>query len=115
VGVDAESIRPLPHLMAFAQRYFAAEEVAQLQASAPAQQAPHFFALWTLKEAWAKARGFGLAAPLASARFALAAPEEHVPPALRFAPGLPDESDRWQIFLRRPGPNHVVAVAAALS
>jgi 4'-phosphopantetheinyl transferase len=112
VGVDAERIRPLPRLAALAQRFFAASEAHDLECAPPDARARRFFAYWTLKEAWAKARGFGLAAPLD--RVQLALPEDPgSTPALTFAPGLPDQPDRWQLFLFHPTPAHVLAVAAA--
>ena len=60
---------------------------------------------------WAKARGFGLAAPLDRVEFTV---DGVASPRVRFAPGMPDQADRWRFALHRPGPGHVLAVAAAV-
>ncbi len=66
VGIDVESgARSLP-TAELAHRFFSPSEADQLAAfDAPLRQA-RFLALWTLKEAYLKARGFGLSLPLDS-------------------------------------------------
>jgi 4'-phosphopantetheinyl transferase len=66
VGVDVERLdrRARPGL---AGRWFAPEEVAALDDLAEPQRARRFLELWTLKEAYVKARGLGvIGLPLAS-------------------------------------------------
>lgn len=64
VGVDVEALARPVELLALARRYFAAPEVQALEALAPSLQREFFFSLWTLKEAWVKAKGLGLRVPL---------------------------------------------------
>lgn len=64
VGVDVEALGREVELLALARRYFATPEVLALEALAPVPQRELFFALWTLKEAWVKAKGLGLRVPL---------------------------------------------------
>jgi 4'-phosphopantetheinyl transferase len=64
IGVDVEQIRSLPDMQQIANRFFCVEEAAELM-SLPAGQREHaFFLCWTRKEAYIKAIGDGLAAPL---------------------------------------------------
>ena len=59
IGVDAEdTARAAP--LAVAPRFLARAELARLQAIPADKQARWFFEYWTLKEAYAKAVGFGL-------------------------------------------------------
>ncbi len=68
VGIDVENAsRTLP-AAELAQRFFSCSEAEHIASiDAPLRQA-RFLALWTLKEAYLKARGFGLSLPLDSVR-----------------------------------------------
>ncbi|BGE87889.1 hypothetical protein Ms3S1_p11300 (plasmid) [Methylosinus sp. 3S-1] len=68
VGVDIENASRDIDLLALARAYFAPAETALLEALVEEERAAAFFQLWTLKEAYVKARGDGLA--LAFDRFA---------------------------------------------
>ena len=70
LGIDAEAWRT-PAPIELASRYFAPTEVRLLIARAPAERPSTFYRLWTLKEAYLKATGQGLAAPLDSFAFSL--------------------------------------------
>ena len=68
VGVDVEHInRTLTHDVA--ERFFSPQEVADLRALPEDEQPVVFFDYWTLKEAYIKARGLGLALPLGQFTF----------------------------------------------
>jgi 4'-phosphopantetheinyl transferase len=67
IGVDTESIRATVEYQALAERYFAPEEVAWLDAAPIDQRRSRFFRMWTVKEAFLKATGEGLGRPLADA------------------------------------------------
>jgi 4'-phosphopantetheinyl transferase len=68
VGVDVEVLeRRVP--LAVAPRYFTADEADALAALAPEAQPRRFIELWTLKEAYLKALGSGLAGGLGAASF----------------------------------------------
>lgn len=64
IGVDVEKIQPERTGDEIANRYFSAEEVAELRALPTDQQAEGFFLCWTRKEAYVKALGEGLRFPL---------------------------------------------------
>lgn len=63
VGADVERIRPVRRLEALAARWFAPGERAWLSAVPEDEREAAFFAVWTRKEAFAKALGRGLATP----------------------------------------------------
>lgn len=65
LGVDVEWRRELPHAD-LARRFFAPDETTALEALAVDDQRAGFFACWTRKEAYIKAKGLGLSLPLHS-------------------------------------------------
>jgi 4'-phosphopantetheinyl transferase len=111
VGVDVERIdRRLVHDVA--ERYFSEREVADLRALPIEEQETVFFDYWTLKEAYIKARGLGLALPLGQFTF------HRLPgaaPSISFAPELRDDSSTWQFAQFWPSPDHRMAVAVRRS
>ncbi len=60
VGVDVEAITRNVETVALAERFFAPVEAALVKACSDGAQTDCFFRLWTLKEAYVKARGLGL-------------------------------------------------------
>lgn len=93
IGVDVESTTREAEMLALAERYFAASEVSMLRAAAPLQLRELFFRLWTLKEAYVKARGLGLQLGLDSFAFGF---DPALQPALLQATG--DDAGRWSCF-----------------
>jgi len=61
IGVDIEYIRPLSNMKAIAARFFSEAEYQAIQAVPLDEQNAVFFKIWTMKEAWLKATGKGLA------------------------------------------------------
>lgn len=107
VGVDVEHIgRHLTHDIAG--RFFAPDEVADLRKLPLHDQERVFFDYWTLKEAYIKARGFGLALPLGEFAFKLNPPG---PPAITFLPSLDDDPSTWQFMQDWPTPQHRLGLA----
>jgi len=107
VGVDVEHLgRTLTHDVA--ERFFSAREVRDLRARRPAERQQAFFDYWTLKEAYIKARGLGLALPLGQFTFLL---DADAPPTIEFASELPDDPRSWQFAQRWITPRHRLAVA----
>lgn len=94
VGVDIEAVRPEVASSGIAERFFAAGERAALAALGPEDRTRAFFTCWTRKEAYLKARGSGLALPLASFEVTLAV---DLPPAIVSAPEGAGEVARWKI------------------
>jgi len=70
LGIDAEVWRE-PAPIELAERYFAAVEARLLANLAPDERSSAFYRLWTLKEAYLKATGQGLATALDSFAFGL--------------------------------------------
>jgi 4'-phosphopantetheinyl transferase len=64
IGVDVEGDRPLSDMADIARRFFCAEEHRQLMSMAEDERKRGFFRCWTRKEAYLKATGDGLHAPL---------------------------------------------------
>jgi 4'-phosphopantetheinyl transferase len=109
VGIDVEdTARAITHDIP--SRFFSPAEVHELQAHPAAAQASAFFDYWTLKEAYIKARGLGLAIPLDQFSFHLA-PQE--PPVLTLDPRQDDTADRWQFHLASPTTRHRLALAVS--
>ena len=92
-GVDVESLSRRVEAMALAQRYFAAEEVATLAALQGAALQERFIALWTLKEAWLKARGTGLREPLDAFHIEV----DGGRPTIAFSRLPGEDPGRWQL------------------
>jgi 4'-phosphopantetheinyl transferase len=93
VGVDVEDTSRRGDTVNVADRFFSPLEVDALHALPEDAQRDRFFAYWTLKEAYIKARGMGLAIPLDHFSFLLDAP---LPIAIRFDPQLEDDPASWQ-------------------
>ena len=108
VGIDVEFTgRHLLHDN-IPERFFSSREVADLRALPPEAQHSAFFDYWTLKEAYIKARGLGLALPLGQFTFLR---RDGQSPRIEFAPELHDEPDTWQFAQLSPTPEHRMAIA----
>lgn len=107
LGVDVEFTQRKARALAVAQRYFSPTEVQDLYALAEGDRRARFFDLWTLKEAYIKACGMGLAIPLAS--FSYLFTERGI--AVQFARERNDDAARWQFWQLRLGPSHQAAIA----
>ena len=109
--MDVEHIDRRVGIAEVAPRVFSAREREGLTAQpTEALRRARFFELWTLKEAYIKAIGKGLAAPLAQITFELA---ERSAPRLSFGPGVADDAERYRIGVQPLGPQHVLAWALA--
>jgi 4'-phosphopantetheinyl transferase len=90
VGFDVEDLaRDAP--LEVADR-FAPSERAALAALGAGPREELFFVLWTLKEAYIKARGLGLAIPLDQVAFDVSLPKVEV----AFGAGCPDDAAAWR-------------------
>jgi 4'-phosphopantetheinyl transferase len=109
IGVDVENrARRLRH-RDLAERFFGEAEVEALRALAPEARARRFLELWTLKEAYLKARGCGISIPLRGFQFQLS---DSAPPRIRFDPALVcDDPESWQFALHQPTQTHTLALA----
>lgn len=105
VGIDVEWLAREPAAEDLAERYFAPAERHALAAVPPAEKIETFLAFWTLKEAYIKAIGKGLAQPLESFAFTLD------PLTVRFDADLADEPAHWLFRRLRPTEAHLMALA----
>ncbi len=71
LGVDIELLRPLSNMQELANNFFCIEEARELLSLPENQQVESFYRCWTQKEAYVKAIGEGLSAPLRSFRVSL--------------------------------------------
>jgi 4'-phosphopantetheinyl transferase len=107
-GVDIERLDRLETVTHIAARFFAERETRALLALPPLMQRRRFFDLWTLKEAYIKARGMGLSIPLTD--FSIHFPAEGAP-AIHFADGVDDEASRWQLWSFDAGEDYALSLA----
>jgi 4'-phosphopantetheinyl transferase len=91
LGVDVEPLTRGAEILAIAASVFAPDELASLRALPEPAQHDRALALWTLKEAYIKARGLGLSLPLAGFAFSFDRPHPHI----AFAPTVIDTPSRW--------------------
>lgn len=108
VGVDVENIRRPLNVDALAPTVFAPMELADVRGCTPGERRDRFFAYWTLKEAYIKARGMGLSIPLDAFWFDL----EGRSPRLHLTDRCPDHPLRWWFYQYVPTTHHRLAVAA---
>ena len=108
IGVDVERIRPEVASETIAEHFFSPREVAVLRALPATLQATAFFACWTRKEAYIKARGDGLSLPLDQFAVSLAPGE---PAALLYTAWDAQEAARWALHDLASGPGYRAAVA----
>jgi len=106
VGIDVEAIVPSLDMVGLATRFFSPAEAADLERCAELVRPARFAELWTLKEAYVKARGDGLARALD--RFAFRFQDSSL---LEFDTDIDDASSRWTFALFAPTDRHRMAVA----
>ena len=104
-GIDVECVRPLKDMMGIAEAVFSLAENAYLDRRA-ADQADIFFKLWTLKEAYIKAIGQGLSAPLKEITFDI---REKIIQATFTNELLTDAG--WQFHHGKPTASHYLSIA----
>jgi 4'-phosphopantetheinyl transferase len=109
IGVDVENVRTHEAAIEVADRYFHAEELAELRTLSSEKQKQRFFEYWTLKESYIKARGMGLTIPLERFAFHLDDPERIW---LTIDSTLNDRAERWLFWQLRLGRDHLTAVCA---
>ncbi|MDP6945214.1 MAG: 4'-phosphopantetheinyl transferase superfamily protein, partial [Myxococcota bacterium] len=103
IGVDVEYEPRKSQTTKIADRFFAPPEVAALHRLPEAQQRERFFAYWTLKEAYIKGRGMGLAIPLKRFWF-----DVDTPGLIEFQndPSLQDDPKSWSFVRLMASPDH---------
>ena len=105
IGVDIEKQRLLPDALRLAQTAFSKAELDELRGLPASLQQDAFFAGWTRKEAYIKARGDNLAL-LADFDVSLAVDR----PRLLRVTGAPSEPERWSLLSFLPVPGYAAAL-----
>jgi 4'-phosphopantetheinyl transferase len=108
-AVDVEKIEPSQDLAAVATQVLSRSEQADLSALSGEDWTARFFDYWTLKEAYAKARGLGLGLALSDISFELK-PDGTI--GAHFGPVIHDDPSAWMFWRRQLPPQHTLSVAA---
>lgn len=111
IGIDIEELREVPEWRSIAESHFSASERADLLGAPPALKQQLFFRIWTRKEAYVKAMGTGLSAPLD--RFDVSVLPAARPAILRIE-GDAQQASQWTLHHLDPSPTHVGALACKL-
>jgi 4'-phosphopantetheinyl transferase len=112
LGVDIEASDRDASCVELADRYFSPSETAELRSRATVEQRRRFFQYWTLKEAYIKARGLGLAIPLDQFSYRLPAAE---PISISFDTKLTDDPATWQFVEWQPAEKLQAAAAVRVA
>ncbi|MDP2904103.1 MAG: 4'-phosphopantetheinyl transferase superfamily protein [Methylovulum sp.] len=108
IGVDIEDMQRKPATLDIAGHFFSRQEAEDLHNLPESGQSRRFFEYWTLKEAYIKARGMGLALPLKQFGFMIS---ENQPVQISFDPRMEDNPAHWQFWQLWPSENHIAAIA----
>lgn len=108
IGVDLEDMTRELDPLELAEHVFSREEITALRALAPDAQRRRFFESWTLKEAYLKARGLGLALDPQSVSFDL---YEGGHARARFPREMEDSPSSWSFAVLNTHSEHVLAIA----
>jgi 4'-phosphopantetheinyl transferase len=106
VGVDVEEIDGAKADFAVAEAHFAPAEVELWRRAPAADRTICFYRLWTLKEAYLKAIGAGLGAPLDSFAFTLE------PIRIDLGVGAERDAAQWRFAILPTTGKHVLSIAA---
>lgn len=111
IGIDVEYIKADFDWRGIVENYFAAGEIAKLNALPAALQKRAFFTIWTRKEAYIKAKGGGLSIPLDGFEVAVH-PSEAA--ALLSCANDPQEVARWSMTNLDVDFNYAATLCAAM-
>jgi 4'-phosphopantetheinyl transferase len=110
LGIDIEKIRPDVECETIAREFFSPSETAALMALPSEARRRGFFACWTRKEAFIKAKGKGLGFPLADFDVSV---DPLGPPRLLRTEWDPCERSRWSLRAIDAPPGFVAALAVS--
>jgi 4'-phosphopantetheinyl transferase len=108
VGVDVERWRALRDPIRMASAFLSTRELAALARDRGDARLDRFFTLWTLKEAYVKARGTGLTVPVHRATIAIDGGRGRI----ESDAALGDDDAAWQLTHARATREHHLAVVA---
>lgn len=106
IGVDVEELAREVQIGQLS-RQFSASEAEQLHRCAAGVRVRTFWEMWTLKEAYLKATGQGLTAPLSSFSFGLQGPGRI---EVQAAPGWQDVPQNWWFAQWQPAAGHLASL-----
>jgi len=107
-GIDVEQLSARGNLLGIAEKMFAASEQQDLTNLDGQAFLDRFFTYWTLREAYCKALGVGIAGSKSNYCFVEEGSKRW---GIRFDVLSNEESDHWQFTLARPTTEHLLAVA----
>lgn len=107
-GVDVEGTDRTADPLRLAGTVCSPRERRDLESLAPDALGARFYEIWTLKEAYIKARGVGMAMPL---RKITVVGGGDGPVSMAFEPPIEDDPRHWQFALWRPDEGHQGALA----
>lgn len=108
IGVDVEALRPLKDMQELAEKFFCPEEACELISLPENQRTSSFYRCWTRKEAYIKAIGEGLSAPLHSFRVTLSRSDT---PKFLHMKGDHNLAQSWNLLEVQLGDPYIAAVA----
>jgi 4'-phosphopantetheinyl transferase len=108
VGVDVEFVRPRTEIVDIARRFFSSEETCDIMSLPEIERERAFFSCWTRKEAYIKAIGYGLYAPLDGFRVSVRPGE---PARLIHVVNEPYAPDEWCMHDLQLSPEYAAALA----
>jgi 4'-phosphopantetheinyl transferase len=108
VGVDIERVRTDIDYAQIAKQFFSAGEVARLLDLPGELQLEAFYACWTRKEAFIKARGKGLTIPLDQFEVSF---DPHTSPRLIHTGSDMVNKNEWSLYELRPGTGYIATLA----
>ena len=106
VGVDVEARQRADEIAEVEYKVFSAAELAQLDALPGTEQPDRYLSLWTLKEAYIKARGMGMALPLREISFLF---DDAGAVRLEVSEGVDEDAARWR-FRQLDYAGHRIAI-----
>jgi 4'-phosphopantetheinyl transferase len=109
LGVDVERVRPLIPAEQIMENFFSLREAADLRSLPKDLAEAAFFACWTRKEAYVKARGGGISIPFDSFDVSV---DPSRPPALLDVHGSPLEALRWGMVDLQPADGYAGSLVA---
>jgi 4'-phosphopantetheinyl transferase len=107
-GIDAEQLSRHGNLTGIAEKMFAAGEVQALRSLDGEAFQDRFFAYWTLREAYCKALGVGIAS---SSKDYCLVEQDAGQWEIRFDAASNDASRHWQLAMMKPTQEHALALA----
>jgi 4'-phosphopantetheinyl transferase len=107
VGIDVEDAARAGALEELVHLFLSPSETGELHSVPPERRRERLLSWWTLKEAFVKARGTGLALDLSAVTFH----GDGEPIRATFVPALHEDPARWAFARLRPAPDHPAALA----